>query len=117
LSRSAAQPYWATIRAAIAQQPLPADWYPPISVGDEVRTLTDELFLVKSINGFAEEERECVGTLVQSGEESSFPLSSLSKREFKVDYFCNDCTQRGRTNYHFFGLECIYCSGFNTARI
>ena len=117
LSRSAAQPYWDRIRAAIAQQPLPADWYPPISVGDEVRTSTEELFLVKSINDYPEEERACVGVLVESGIECSFPLSSLSKREFTVDYFCNDCTQRGRTNYHFFGLECVSCSGFNTARI
>lgn len=40
--------------------------------------------------------------------------------EFKnklVNILCNDCGTKSNINFHFYGLKCIACSGYNTKQI
>jgi hypothetical protein len=46
---------------------------------------------------------------------SQMPLSYLREEHF-VDIFCHDCEVKSHVRFHWLGLECAYCEGFNTAR-
>ena len=35
----------------------------------------------------------------------------------QVNISCNDCEVRSEAKFHFLGLECAVCKGYNTARV
>jgi hypothetical protein len=49
---------------------------------------------------------------------NSYASATLNKNclenDFDCEIICNDCTKRCVSKFHFLGLECIYCNGFNT---
>ena len=48
----------------------------------------------------------------------SIEMQPLAESEIKgVVISCNDCEQRSVTPFHYLGLECQNCRGFNTTRI
>jgi ribosomal protein L37E len=38
----------------------------------------------------------------------------LSKKNKKVEIYCNDCSKKGYTSFHYLGNECMNCNSFNT---
>jgi len=45
----------------------------------------------------------------------TFPLTALRKNT-EVLALCNDCGAKSKTLFHFLGLECAQCHGFNTTQ-
>jgi hypothetical protein len=39
------------------------------------------------------------------------------RRNMRVPYLCYDCEIKGTTKFHFLGLECKLCKGFNTTSV
>lgn len=48
--------------------------------------------------------------------QATFNEGSL-RRDDTVEIMCFDCEHRGHTPFHFLGLECGSCGGFNTSKI
>jgi hypothetical protein len=133
------EPHWNALRHSIRKRPLPADWYPPIHVGDKVIAVEGKgLFEVKQIvNGedcadlvrevcgqedpagasIQTNQKVCMGVFLATGLASCIPLLTLQRERSKVDILCNDCEGKSRTFFHHLGLECGKCGGFNTSRI
>ena len=42
---------------------------------------------------------------------------SLLNKLLITDIYCNDCEKECKSSFHFLGLECLYCKGFNTTRV
>jgi hypothetical protein len=124
-------------------QPLTSDIL-VINVGDEVSSPFGN-FLVESIHdvpsgpvddadlrkqqggGHPTHTRQlvtsmCSGRLVSwnlrggSSVHATFRLSELRK-DLKVAILCYDCEMKSKAAFHFLGLECGHCKGFNTTRI
>ena len=37
-------------------------------------------------------------------------------RDMKVNILCNECLARSEVNFHFYGMKCGECGGYNTSR-
>ena len=113
---------WEFIRKQIKLYPIPNEMI-PIEQGDIVDTLFGK-FLISSINITS-------GTKLFSGEfvnwygygyenkksrfnvKATLNYSSVKKNLYK-NIYCNDCGKNSSTLFHFYGLECGECGGFNT---
>ena len=138
------KPFWDAIRTSIQMQPLTSDIL-VINVGDEVSSPFGN-FLVESIydvpsgpaaaDGDADRKQGgghpthtrqimtsmCRGRLVSwnlrdgTSPQAIVRLSELRK-DLKVAILCYDCEMKSKAAFHFLGLECGHCKGFNTTRI
>lgn len=108
---------WADMRNSISLQPLDHSMLPPIKVGDIVDSPEGD-FVVQSMLLNSSQEYECEGDLIN---EENLPvhhvykLSEL-KKKMTVPIHCVDCEQNCETKFHYIGLECLHCGGFNTFR-
>ena len=39
------------------------------------------------------------------------------KSDVRVLVSCNDCEKRSKSPFHFLGMECAHCQGYNTVRV
>ena len=119
------KPYWESMRDAIRQQPL----IPIIHPGDEVIS-PDGPFIVERMFDLPTEPGQpkrnmSVGRLLAhmdtdgDGGDSptlTFPTEVL-KKEKRVPILCYDCESRSDAVFHYLGMECGHCSGYNTSRV
>ena len=126
-------PYWDALRFSIRLQPIPATLI-HIRPGERVDSPYG-MFLVQDV--FLAEDNTthmCSGLLIgwlgndsssssgrDSYDEKKVPKATLQldvlRRNITVPYLCYDCENKGVTKFHFLGLECTHCRGFNTVRI
>lgn len=123
----------------LIEQPIPAGFF-PIRAGDTVISPMGP-FLVQSVFEVPapvadpscadrEDGLEDSGGLVTmcKGQLVAWPLAqgrpasatfrrSALRKDDRVTVLCYDCSHRGATPFHFLGLECQGCHGFNTARV
>ena len=90
-------------------QPIPYDLY-PIYVGDTVESPYGYMKVVdRRRDGFTE------GILCDSNNIRLIIQNSQVKKRRFVQILCNDCGNKSDIEYHFLGLECSFCGGFNTS--
>jgi hypothetical protein len=58
----------------------------------------------------------CTGVLTAHNNASATIPVGLLQKDYIVDIFCHDCERKSKASFHFLGLECPFCRGFNTAR-
>jgi hypothetical protein len=128
------QLFWENIRRSIAAQPIPKNFF-PIRVGDVVDSPYGP-FQVTSrrlVNCMSNEDATpdtpigSVTTLWEGffpdwqltvGQKAQAVLNeNLLENHRKIKICCFDCEAKSVTNFHFLGLECQSCKGFNTAQI
>lgn len=114
---------WNDMRFSIQQQPLLPCHLPPIQTGDIVEIIASGGdFLVTSMNPPSvlndPGSQLCEGFMkFADGTEqpARFLLRELQKKSL-VNIQCIDCEERSQTKFHYIGLECLHCGGFNTTR-
>jgi RING finger/CHY zinc finger protein 1 len=105
---------WSHTRFLISNQPMPEE---NIRTGDIVEVLFIEnvLFIVSHIL----DNNMFKGELFQheTNKKMEVILSGtlLSKKNKKVEIYCNDCSKKGYTTFHYLGNECMNCNSFNTS--
>jgi Zinc-ribbon/Ring finger domain len=121
--------YWDAIRSSIELQPITSELI-AINVGDEVSSpygqfLVDRIIsapIKNSLDGAVTDVNlyhgRLIGWKLNSG---TVPTATLHLRSLKKDLMttisCNDCEKRSTANFHFLGMECKHCKGYNTARV
>ncbi len=122
------QSVWKNIRSSIALQPIPKGFF-SIQEGDvadspygDFVALSKREVYDKASNdsntrdkilweGYFLNWQLCNGTRVRA----SLQESVLDKkRDMKI--WCFDCESKSVTQFHFLGLECKNCGGFNTTK-
>jgi len=110
--------HWEYLRLTIASHPIPLHFL-PIAPLDIVRTPYGKFRLLH--------KREDSNQVMWEGEFIDWSLAggsmargilnaqsvALSGGKYK-EIYCNDCEQKCITAYHYYGLECQGCHGFNT---
>jgi hypothetical protein len=120
--------YWDAIRSSISLQPITYELI-AINVGDEVSSpygqfIVDRIVAspVKS-SSFGRTEPNLyhgrlIGWRLNNGEMATAALQlHCLKKDLTVTISCNDCEKRSCSSFHFLGMECQYCKGYNTARV
>ena len=102
---------WASYRQEILYQPLPLNWF-GVKENDTVISPYG-VFQITSIN----EEDMCEGLLINwnlANSQTARAFLQKSTLRKAVEVYCNDCQLKCWSEFHFVGLECKYCKGFNT---
>lgn len=124
------QDFWNNIRRSIEMQPIPKNFF-PIRVGDVVDSPYGPFQILNrreiSQGGSVQSpDSQCGEAKVQwegifpewqlaHGQSARATLEeSLLDTRKKVKIFCFDCEAKTTTLFHFLGLECQCCKGFNT---
>jgi hypothetical protein len=123
-------PYWEAIRTSIRLQPLTSEIL-AVRAGDTVTSPYGKFCIEVMFHAernarfrlFANDAPTmmCRGRLIDwKLADGKAPVATIQlaalKKEIKVAAFCNDCEKKCMSDFHFLGLECAYCKGFNTAR-
>jgi len=121
---------WENIRRSIALQPIPKNFF-PIRVGDLVESpygpfQVTERRTFSDCNGSAGSPSGtkvlCEGVFpgwhLADGEPARAVLAEeILENQRKVRICCYDCEAKSTTKFHFLGLECPSCKGFNTCQL
>ena len=125
--------YWDAIRLSIELQPITYELI-PINVGDEVSSPYGQ-FVVDRIEAAPVKTSDSghndisgvdanlyhgrlIGWQLTTGRTVTAALRSRClKKNLLVNISCNDCEKRSSSSFHFLGMECRHCKGFNTARV
>lgn len=122
--------YWNAVRASIESQPLTSEVM-SINIGDQVSSPYG-FFIIDRIVEQVKVPDTCHPILSASDiyhgrlidwkmKDGKFPTAALQlkclKKDLQVTITCNDCEKRSHSNFHFLGMECGNCHGFNTAQI
>jgi len=102
--------YWNQMKKEIQNQPMPEDYF-KVSVGDSINTKYGKC-LIEWI-----ENDKIYGSLIQwklNGGDPAKIIIHKKNLEHIVSIYCNDCELSSNTKYHFIGLECLQCHGYNT---
>lgn len=112
---------WTNIRQSIQAQPIPARFF-PIQEGDVVHSPYGDFKVVSKRPIEITEDQMCEGFLLDwvlsdgTAAKASLLDSCLSKKRRKL-IWCYDCETKSTVDFHFLGLECKGCGGFNTSSI
>ena len=127
------QIYWDAIRSSIDSQPITYELI-SINVGDEVSSPYGQ-FVVDRIVASAPKISDSgqmnspevdsnlyhgrlTGWQLINGETATAALRlSCLKKDLLVTISCNDCEKRSNSSFHFLGIECRHCRGYNTVRV
>lgn len=124
--------YYMSIRHSILAQPMTPEAMPPIRVGETVETADGVDFVVTDISPDGvlarghyalprpATEADAADTTARAADNAqpimSLLLSALRKK-MTVRVICHECEQQSLAPYHFLGLECQLCRGYNTSRV
>jgi hypothetical protein len=61
-------------------------------------------------------QKDAIGGLAQCPT-TTVPAEILKAKERTVLVLCYDCDQRSHAPFHYLGMECGHCRGFNTSRM
>jgi hypothetical protein len=103
--------YWTHVRQEIQMQPMPKEYKG--KEGETIMTKYGKCFIVQI------EGNRIQGDLVDwKLKDGSYAKITMDKREIElwVSIYCNDCEAKSTTKFHFLGLECLYCRGYNTVK-
>lgn len=107
-------PIWAAIRSSIQQQPLPKDLF-PLASGDRVASPFGDFLLVAPQGSSGIWDGYLVDWPMANGQQSRASLhASVLHKTRRVAVLCYDCEAKSTADFHFLGLECGACGGFNT---
>lgn len=114
--------FWETIRRSIELQPIPARFF-PIREGDLVDSPYGK-FLVQRRRPLEGSDNKVMWEgllhewILSDGSYTKATLDDnvLVKNAKRVNVFCYDCEKRSVSDFHFVGLECGHCKGYNTCQ-
>lgn len=115
---------WSATRRLIASQPIPQGFF-PVKVGEIVSSPHGYFYVTKMFKCiFNPGLTLCEGYYptwsfpddVESADvgRGIYPEKSLTNKRIR-DIYCFDCENRGVAEFHFLGMECSVCRGFNTS--
>jgi len=115
---------WRIMRRAIAMQPIPRGFF-PINVGDTVDSKYGRFYVDKKYRchlnpllvlceGYFMDWRYPDERPPQYAGTGILPETELYNKRVK-EIYCYDCDERSNAEFHFLGLECGVCGGFNTS--
>lgn len=115
---------WANIRRSIQLQPIPDNFF-PIQIGDVVESPFGQFKVVerRAVTSGNSETVLWFGFLLnwvlanKSPAEATLREDVLVKKQKKRLIWCYDCESKSSTDFHFLGLECKNCGGFNTCQL
>jgi len=108
--------YWENIRTQIEFNPMPRDMF-PLNPEDIVDSPYGKFKLInkKIYNQNIFWVGEFINWKLKSSKyTTAILLESCLNKVIMKDIYCNDCENKSATKYHFYGLECQVCYGFNT---
>lgn len=117
--------FWDSIRRSIALQPIPKKFF-PIKIGDVVDSPYGKFLVIEKRNivdsSTGTFKTLCEGYIQEwTLANGSFPKATLDEDVLDnhkiVKICCFDCEQKTTTKFHFLGLECQACNGYNTSQI
>lgn len=125
--------FWENMRRSIAMQPIPRNFF-PIRVGDVVDSpygpfqVTDRREVVDTDAGACGDGRNPATKVLCEGIFPGWQLAAgqvahavldeaMLENTKKVRICCYDCEAKTVTKFHFLGLECQSCKGFNTCQM
>lgn len=124
---------WGNIRKSIALQPIPRGFF-PIKEGDVTTSPYGDFVVLKkrlpvdqdgsqdnTKNNSSIQQMICEGyfphwSLCGGSKVKAALQESLLDKKRDTEVWCYDCESRSVTQFHFLGLECKNCGGFNTTR-
>lgn len=104
--------YWNKIRNEIKNQPMPADFF-KFTEGDIILTKYGKCHVVLI------ENNKLYGELIDwtlKNRKSAKIVLDINSVEHLVPIYCNDCETKSNSKFHFIGMECLYCNGYNTTK-
>lgn len=115
---------WRSMRAAIALQPIPRGFF-PVNVGDTVESRHGMFYVANKYRcqmnprlvlceGYFPHWRFPDGRPPQYAGTAILRETELCNKRVK-EIYCYDCEERSNAEFHFLGLECGICGGFNTS--
>jgi len=125
--------FWENMRRSIAMQPIPRNFF-PIRVGDVVDSpygpfqVTDRREVVDTDAAACSDGRNPATKVLCEGIFPEWQLAAgqvahavldeaMLENTKKVRICCYDCEAKTVTKFHFLGLECQSCKGFNTCQM
>ena len=108
--------HWDLIRINIANTPLPTNMF-PINLNDIVDSPYGKFKVLEKV--LVNNIILCKGIFVDwklknnNYTKGTFDEKLLNKKIIK-EIYCNDCCKKSTGNFHFYGIECIFCKSFNT---
>lgn len=114
---------WADISRSIELQPIPERFF-AIQEGDVVKSPFGPFKVVRKLEESANEEKNqlfegmILNWILANGKcaTATFAQNSLDKKRFKL-VWCYDCEKKSETPFHFLGLKCQNCNGYNTCQL
>jgi RING finger and CHY zinc finger domain-containing protein 1 len=117
---------WNRIRLSIQLQPISSSMLPPMQPGDVVESPYGRFLLhAKKMVVDTNDLNPSNDQILWEGELESWKLADgsharailaedvLIKKKYSKIY-CYDCEKKSETEFHFLGLECKHCQGYNT---
>ncbi len=106
--------YWKKIKNQISNQPMPKLYVIKPGI-----TLNSPYGKFKVTSQSTENRKLYNGYLLNMPNKTgSYAMATLNEEclenEFDTNITCNDCEKKCTTKFHFLGLECLFCNGFNT---
>ncbi len=119
---------WNNIRNSIALQPIPRGFF-PIKEGDVTTSPFGDFVLVRKrlVMDCPVDQQNNKDKIMWEGYFHNWQLSngsvtkaflqeSVLDKKRALQVWCFDCENKSTTQFHFLGLECKNCGGFNTTR-
>ena len=108
--------YWVQIKNSILLQPIPKNLF-PINSGDIVLSPYGKFKInekiIKYDNCFY--SGDLINWILPNGISTyAILLESCLEKDLSKEIYCNDCGSKSIQQFHFLGLECVKCGGFNT---
>ena len=104
--------YWKQIRNEIKNQPMPQDFF-KFGEGDIILTKYGKCLVILIENNKV--YGELVDWILKNRKSAKIVLDADSV-EHLVQIYCNDCETTSNAKFHFIGMECLYCHGYNTTK-
>lgn len=106
---------WLSIKRSIQLQPIPRGMF-PLRVGDTVKSPYGNFLLTNQQPHGMWKGRLVDWKLTNNAITTATLHESLLEKNRKVRVWCFDCESKSYTEFHFLGLECTCCGGFNTCQ-
>lgn len=119
------RPVWTSIRRSISLQPIPRGFF-PIQSGDLTNSPFGDFLVMGKRQANSGVNSDKVSTMCEgyltgwelaNGQRVRATIAEhcLDKKR-DITVWCYDCEKKCDTEFHFLGLECRHCGGFNTSK-
>jgi hypothetical protein len=107
---------WEYLKTVIRNNPIPKDMI-PIEINDIVDSTWGKFKIldIENVNSITLYKGEFIDWKISEIKNAKGILNSNNLiKKFYKNIYCNDCEQKSKSIFHYYGLECGICGSFNT---